>query len=538
MADEQEERREIEGYLEQHHLQAFIGDAVNDVVKDRPKDPLLALGDALRACSDASRQIQKIHGRQILNGEALPALEVEIRTGQDKLLLPTFMGGARQGPAFGAVSSGPYDDDEEIFEGRGVLQAVESTDQILADVLLGRDPTQQAKIDKLLAQESSLPTNVVSAASMACCKAGSKQTLVPVFDHIGAMCNNSEGRIPATAFSTINGGQSAASSLWVQNVFVLPTGDVGTLSDRLAVAGTVHRTLEVNARDAGQETLQRGPRGGFCNGAGTFEHLMDCLVASIDSAGYQGRVEIVVDVHASKLVPPPAASEAAEDDQQHITEYDLSTFSSDHTALELISAQVLLDIYLEWLERYPITAFVEPFAAADIAMSKELLMRGNQVLQTKTNNSGAEAIDPSVPAPTGEAHAEHPESTEHIEGSSGDESCLLRIIADESVSKLTQLAFVNEQRGANAVVINTSKLSTVSDAIVLSSKARELGWAVVVAAVDEQELEGDFLAEFGVGLRAEQLLLGGLRSASAIAACAQLLRIEAEGVTHVDIGNE
>lgn len=82
MGDEQEERREIEAYLEQHHLQTFIGDAVNDIVKERPKDPLLQLGDALRACSDASRQIQKVRGRQTLNGEGLPALEVEVRTGQ------------------------------------------------------------------------------------------------------------------------------------------------------------------------------------------------------------------------------------------------------------------------------------------------------------------------------------------------------------------------------------------------------------------------------------------------------------------------
>lgn len=82
MADDQEERREIEAYLGQHHLQTFIGDAVNDIVKERPKDPLSKLGDALRACSEVSRQIQRVHGRQILNGEALPALEIEIRTGQ------------------------------------------------------------------------------------------------------------------------------------------------------------------------------------------------------------------------------------------------------------------------------------------------------------------------------------------------------------------------------------------------------------------------------------------------------------------------
>lgn len=82
MADDQEERREIEAYLDQHQLQTFIGDAVNDIVKERPADPLVTLADALRACSDASRQIQKVNGRQILNGEALPALEVEILTSQ------------------------------------------------------------------------------------------------------------------------------------------------------------------------------------------------------------------------------------------------------------------------------------------------------------------------------------------------------------------------------------------------------------------------------------------------------------------------
>lgn len=323
-----------------------------------------------------------------------------------------------------------------------------------------------------------------------------------------------------------------------QNVFVVPTGDTTTLSERLVVASTVHRTLEAAARDAGQETLQRGPRGGFCNGAGTFEHLVDCLVASLDAAGCLASVELVVDVHASRLVPPSAEGEEGAEDEERSTEYDLTTFSSDNSAIELTSTQALLDIYLEWLEKYPITAFVEPFTAADIATSKELLIRGNQILQTKATSSGGEAADPTAPSPTGEVSAENPGSTDNVEGSAGDESCLLRIIADESVSKLPQLIFVNEQRGANAVMINTSKFSTVSDMIMITSRARELGWAVVVAAVDEQELEGDFYADFGVGLRAEQLLLGGLRSASTIAACARLMRIEGEGVPLVGMGNE
>lgn len=96
-----------------------------------------------------------------------------------------------------------------------MLQAVESADQLLSEILLGKDPKQQTKIDKLLMQES-MPGNVVSAASIACCKAGAKQVFASVFDHVSTMCNNSEGGIPEIAFSIINGGQSAASSLWVQ----------------------------------------------------------------------------------------------------------------------------------------------------------------------------------------------------------------------------------------------------------------------------------------------------------------------------------
>lgn len=80
MADEREERREIEAFLNEHHLQSFLGDAVNTVVKERPKDPLVRLAEVLRASSQTSREIQGVKGRQILNSEALPALQVEIST--------------------------------------------------------------------------------------------------------------------------------------------------------------------------------------------------------------------------------------------------------------------------------------------------------------------------------------------------------------------------------------------------------------------------------------------------------------------------
>lgn len=317
-----------------------------------------------------------------------------------------------------------------------------------------------------------------------------------------------------------------------QDIFIVPTGDMATLSDQLMVASMLHRSLKEAARNAGQEILQPGPRGGFCNGAGTFEHLMDCLVASIKTADLLGSVEFVIDVHASRLIPPLPEGEAA-GGGENSTSYNLKTFSPDKGAAELTSAQGLLDIYLDWLEKYPISAFVEPFAVADILTSKDLLARGHQVLLAKAIQSTQDILDPTIATPGGQGQSESGERVENVGGAGGEEKCLLRVMADESVLTPAQLVLVHEQRAANAVVIGTSKFVTVSDCITLANRANELGWTVVVSAVSEQELEGGFLAEVGVGLRAGQLLMGGLRSASTIAACARLLRIEAGGVPHL-----
>lgn len=90
----------------------------------------------------------------------------------------------------------------------------------------------------------------------------------------------------------------------MQDILVAPIGATARFADSLLVASTLHRTLEEVARQAGQETLQRGPRGGFCNAAGTFEQLMDCLVTALEAAECVGSVQIVIDVHASRLIPP------------------------------------------------------------------------------------------------------------------------------------------------------------------------------------------------------------------------------------------
>lgn len=141
-----------------------------------------------------------------------------------------------EGSVYAAVSSGPFDNDEERHGGLGMFRAVEIVNQILAEVLLEKDPTLQQKIDRILMSESALASNVVTAASIACCKAGAKLRLTPLSDHIGVMCNKPEGLIPSIAFSIINGGHPSASSLWVQVTRCTRTST--TYKIKIAIDGT------------------------------------------------------------------------------------------------------------------------------------------------------------------------------------------------------------------------------------------------------------------------------------------------------------
>lgn len=230
----------------------------------------------------------------------------------------------------------------------------------------------------------------------------------------------------------------------------------------------------------------------------------------------------------------PTIQVATGGQEEETTSYNLATFKSDKTGVDLLStAEGLLDMYLEWLEKYPVTAFVEPFAPTDVSYSKELLNRGNQILLGKTKKSTGEGSGANQAGNEGQPDPMTQRESEGEGGSSGSDNGRLKVIADESVLTPAQLVFLDEQRGANTVLVNIAKTSTVSETIALAGKANEVGWSVIAGAASEEELEGEFIAHLAVGLRAEALLMGGLRSVGAIQACSHLTRIDSMGVQFV-----
>ena len=71
------ERVVIETYLQEHGLETTLNDAVNAVVKARPRDPYVQLGKALLKASDGADAVAAVAAREILGSSGRPALNCQ-----------------------------------------------------------------------------------------------------------------------------------------------------------------------------------------------------------------------------------------------------------------------------------------------------------------------------------------------------------------------------------------------------------------------------------------------------------------------------
>ena len=120
--------------------------------------------------------------------------------------------------------------------GKGVLKAVENVNAIIAPALIGKDSTEQFKIDNFMVQQldgtvnewgwckQKLGANAISAVSLAMCKARVKVNKIPLHKHIAKLAGNKKLVLPVPAFNVINGGSHAGNKLAMQEFMLPPLG--------------------------------------------------------------------------------------------------------------------------------------------------------------------------------------------------------------------------------------------------------------------------------------------------------------------------
>ena len=160
--------------------------------------------------------------KRIADSRGNPTVEVDVILEHGEVGRALIPSGASTG-AFEAVEL--RDGDEERYLGKGVLQAVENVNSIIAPEIIGIDVFDQIFIDQTLIDldgtpnKNKLGANAILGVSLACAKAAAKALGIPLYRYIGGV-NACE--LPVPFMNILNGGKHADNNIDIQEFMIVP----------------------------------------------------------------------------------------------------------------------------------------------------------------------------------------------------------------------------------------------------------------------------------------------------------------------------
>ena len=166
--------------------------------------------------------IQNIVAREIIDSRGNPTVEVDVVLESRAMGRAAVPSGASTGQ-FEAVEL--RDGDENRYMGKGVLNAVNNVNDIIAPALLDHDASDQEGIDRILIEmdgtpnKANLGANAILGVSMAVAKAAADYANLPLYRYAGGTTART---LPVPMLNILNGGAHADSNVDFQEFMVLP----------------------------------------------------------------------------------------------------------------------------------------------------------------------------------------------------------------------------------------------------------------------------------------------------------------------------
>lgn len=168
--------------------------------------------------------IEDIVARQILDSRGNPTVEVEVK----------LTNGAKGRAAVpSGASTGIYealelrDGDENYYQGKSVMKAVNNVNNIIAPELIGEKASHQREIDTFMIDmdgtenKSKLGANAILGVSLACAKAAAKGYEMSLYRYLGGI---NALTLPVPMMNIINGGAHADNNIDFQEFMIAPVG--------------------------------------------------------------------------------------------------------------------------------------------------------------------------------------------------------------------------------------------------------------------------------------------------------------------------
>ena len=287
-------------------------------------------------------KIKSVLAREILDSRGNPTIEVDV------ILDSGILGRA-------AVPSGASTGDNEALElrdgdkkrylGKGVLKAVSNVNNIIAPKIKNLSPDFE-KIDKLLLKldgtenKSNLGANAILGVSMAIAKAAASAKKKPLYKFLGG---EKASVLPVPLMNILNGGLHADNNLDIQEFMIMPIG-APTFREALRYATEVFHNLKAILKSKSLSTSV-GDEGGFAPNLASNQEALDLIIMAIEKAGYKPGKDV-------SLALDCASSSFCKEGKYRFDNAQKN--SAD-----------LIDIYTQWLNKYPIVSIEDGLSEHD-----------------------------------------------------------------------------------------------------------------------------------------------------------------------------
>ncbi|MEW8956845.1 phosphopyruvate hydratase [Clostridium sp.] len=408
-------------------------------------------------------EIVDVYARQILDSRCFPTVEVEVTLEDGTVGRAAVPSGASTG-IFEAVEL--RDGDKGSYMGKGVLNAVENVNEVIAPELVGVNIFDQVSIDKTMIEldgtenKSKLGANAMLGVSLACARAASEYLGLPLYQYIGGV---NAKVLPVPMMNIINGGKHADNNVDLQEFMVMPVG-APSFSEALRMSAEVYHALKGILKSKGYETGV-GDEGGFAPNLKSNEEAIQVIIEAIEKAGYTPGKDIFIALD-------PASSEIFEDGK-----YNLKGEG------KVLSPEEMADYYVDLCNKYPIISIEDGMAEED--------WEGWKMITDKLGKK-------------------------------------VQLVGDDLfVTNTERLTMGIQRKVANSILIKLNQIGTLTETLNAIEQAQRAGYTAVVSH-RSGETEDTTIADLVVAVNAGQIKTGAPARSERVAKYNQLLRIEEE----------
>jgi len=407
--------------------------------------------------------ITDIFAREILDSRGNPTVEVDVVLEDGTLGRAAVPSGASTG-IYEAIEL--RDGDSDRYLGKGVLQAVENVNTVIAPEIVGMDALDQVGIDRAMLEidgtmnKEKLGANAILGVSMAVAKAAAGSLAMPLYQYLGGF-NAKE--LPVPMMNILNGGQHADNNVDIQEFMIMPVG-AESFAGALRMNTEIYHSLKKVLKGRGLSTAI-GDEGGFAPNLSSNEEAFQVIIEAIKKAGYQPGKQVFLAVDA-------AASSFYEDGKYNLAGEGI-----------IKSAEEMVDYYEEMVNKYPIISIEDGLAEDDW---------DGWALMTERLGSRIQIV--------------------------GD---------DLFVTNTERLRQGIANKTANSILIKVNQIGTLTETFDTMEMAKRAGYTCVVSH-RSGETEDATIADIVVAVNAGQIKSGAPARTDRVAKYNQLLRIEEE----------